>query len=63
MSKTDLLTDQPDVLNVPDAAKLVGVSPKTLYRLIERGQLQGARIGRRVVVTKAALLRLLGEGE
>lgn len=47
--------------SVAEAAEALGVTPPTVYRAIGRGDLPHLRIGRRIVVPKIALLRLLGE--
>jgi excisionase family DNA binding protein len=47
-------------LTVPAAARLLGISRRTAYALAARGELPGAfRVGGRVLVSKAALERLL----
>lgn len=57
----DLLPDprrQP-TLKVEEAARLLGIGRVSFYKAIEAGQLPGIRIGHRVVVPTAALLRML----
>jgi excisionase family DNA binding protein len=46
---------------VTEAAKLLGISPTTAYEAARRGELPVRVIGRRMLVPRAALLRLLGE--
>jgi excisionase family DNA binding protein len=41
--------------SVRDAASLLGVSPKTVRRLIARGDLEAVRIGSRVLIREADL--------
>jgi excisionase family DNA binding protein len=48
-------------LTVREAAKLLGISPYTAYEAAHRGELPVRFIGRRMLVPRAALLRLLGE--
>jgi excisionase family DNA binding protein len=44
----------------PEAAALIGVSKTSYYEAVRRGELPGIRIGRRIVVPSAQLLRVLG---
>ena len=46
---------------VTEAAKLLGISPTTVYEAARRGELPVRVIGRRMLVPRVALLRLLGE--
>jgi excisionase family DNA binding protein len=48
-----------DVLTVPEAAKALRVSPRSYYAAAARGEVPVVRIGRRLVVPGAALVRLL----
>jgi excisionase family DNA binding protein len=45
--------------DVPEAARRLGVSTAYYYRAASRGELPVMRLGRRLVVPKAALRRLL----
>lgn len=45
--------------SVREAAEALGVSPRTIYRLISRGDLEARKIGERTVITTAALAALL----
>ncbi len=48
-------------LTVPEAGRLLGLSRGGAYELARRGELPGViRLGKRLVVSKAALERLLG---
>jgi excisionase family DNA binding protein len=44
---------------VPEAARLLGISKDTAYEAAHRGELPVKMIGRRMLVPRAALLRLL----
>ena len=46
---------------VTEAAKLLGISPTSAYEAARRGELPVRVIGRRMLIPRAALLRLLGE--
>jgi excisionase family DNA binding protein len=48
------------VLTVPEAAALLRVSTRTYYAAAARGEVPCTRIGRRIVVSGSALVRLLG---
>jgi excisionase family DNA binding protein len=51
----------PLVYTVPEAGRLLDLTPSQAYEAAARGDLPTIRIGRRVVVPKAALAELLGE--
>jgi excisionase family DNA binding protein len=48
------------VFTVGEAAKLLGISRAFAYELVARGELPVIRLGRRIVVPKAALLAMVG---
>jgi excisionase family DNA binding protein len=53
--------DEPLTVTVEQACRLLGVGRTNGYELAKRGELPGAvRIGRRIVVSRVALERLLG---
>ncbi len=47
------------VISVPEAAELLGISRGLAYELARVGQLPSLRLGRRLVVPRAALLTWL----
>ena len=49
----------PDVLDVKQVSKLLGVSTKTVYKLIGAGMLDSMKVGREFRVPKANLMRYL----
>jgi excisionase family DNA binding protein len=49
------------VLSVEQAAKVVGIGRNTAYRMVHEGVLPALRLGRRLVVPKSALARLLDD--
>lgn len=53
------LENSPEVLTVCEAARLLRLGVNTTYDAIHRGQLPTVRIGRRLLVPRAALKRLL----
>jgi excisionase family DNA binding protein len=46
-------------LNVPEAARLLGISRTTAYALAKSGRLPTIRLGKRILVPRQALGRLL----
>jgi len=54
-------------MNVPmamsprDAARAIGISRSTLYRLIQQGRVRTVKIGRRTLVPTSALAELINE--
>lgn len=48
-------SDEPITMSVPEVARMLGVSRKTVYRAIKRGELPVFRVGRRVVVVPGAM--------
>ena len=60
--QTDTLHDDGRLTwTITEAAKLLGISPTTAYEAARRGELPVRVIGRRMLVPRVALLRLLGE--
>jgi len=48
-------------LTADEVAEILGIGRSAVYESIRRGDLPALRFGRRIVVPRAALLRLLGE--
>ncbi len=46
-------------LNVPEAGKLLGISRAQAYLMAKTGQIPTIKLGRRVVVPKSALEKML----
>ena len=53
------IDNEPLVLNVTTVAKLLSISRNSCYEAIRMGQIPSLRFGRRIVIPKAALDRLL----
>jgi excisionase family DNA binding protein len=51
----------PLTVTVPEAAKLLGISRNLAFGLVRKGELPATRLGRRLVVSRKALERLLGD--
>jgi excisionase family DNA binding protein len=56
-----LATDDRLTWTVPEAARLLGISKDTAYEAAHRGELPVKVIGRRMLVPRVALLRLLDD--
>lgn len=54
-------TDERRTYTVPEVAQLVGISRSTAYECVRRGEIPSRRFGRRIVVLRHELERLLGE--
>jgi excisionase family DNA binding protein len=50
-----------ETVRVDEAAQILGISRSTAYEAVRRGELPVIRIGRRLVVPRAALERMLGQ--
>lgn len=46
--------------SVQEVAAIFGISPITVYRLVQRGELKAVRFGRRVRIPRSEVERLLG---
>jgi excisionase family DNA binding protein len=55
--------DEALTLSVEHAARLIGVSRSTVYRLVRDGELRAIRVGRRVLILKKPLMEMLGATE
>jgi excisionase family DNA binding protein len=51
------------VLSVNEAAKLLGLNRNSVYEAAKRGELPIIRLGRRVLISRAGLQRMLDEGD
>jgi excisionase family DNA binding protein len=54
------LADLPPVITVKETARLLRLSRSAAYRAAKAGQLQTFRMGRKLLVPTAPLLRMLG---
>ena len=53
----------PDTVSVPEAARLLGVARKTVYDLIEWGELGAVRIGSAVRIDREDIERFRASGK
>lgn len=51
--------DDPEVLTVQQAAKLLGLGLHTVYEATNRGEIPHRRVGRRILYSRAAILAWL----
>jgi excisionase family DNA binding protein len=51
--------EYPDVMDVKQVSKLLGVSTKTVYKLIKDGSLSSLKIGREFRVPKVMLMKYM----
>jgi excisionase family DNA binding protein len=56
---TRQLQQLPDALTVPEAARVLRIGRNSAYEAIRRQEIPSVRLGRRLLVPKQALLRLL----
>ena len=54
-----IFKEYPDVMDVKQVSKLLGVSTKTVYGLIKKGSLLGVRVGREFRVPKLSLMKYM----
>lgn len=53
---------QRETHEIPEAARIVGVSRNHMYQAVARGEIPSIRIGHRRVIPKAIIRKLLAEG-
>ena len=53
----------PLAYSVPDAARLIGMGVSKVWEMISSGEIRSVRLGRRTVITRRELERLLGLSE
>lgn len=61
MLTANIETVQPIALSIREAAKALRLSERTVATLLKNGRLGFSRIGRRVIIPRAAIERLLVE--
>lgn len=54
-----IFKDFPDVMDVNQASKLLGVSTKTVYKVIRGGSLPSIKVGREYRILKTCLVQYL----
>jgi excisionase family DNA binding protein len=56
----EFIADRRATYTVAETAMLLGISKSMAYECVQSGQLPALRLGRRLLVTRVTLLRLLG---
>jgi len=54
------ISDYPDILTVQEASELLGVSTKTVYKLLKNGQIEKRAVGREFKIPKINITDYLG---
>jgi excisionase family DNA binding protein len=49
-------------ITVPEAAELLGISRNFAYELVKRGELPSRRFGKRILIPRVALEKMLEKG-
>lgn len=69
-TETRIIKQQPiedikakEYLNINEVCKLIGISRRTVYRLIEQGDLKKIKVGTRTIIKRSALNRLINNKE
>lgn len=57
------LADLPDACNIEQARRALGIGKNLILDLIREGDLPSVRLGRRVIIPKSAIRRLLQAGD
>jgi excisionase family DNA binding protein len=55
------MINTPMAMSPRDAARAIGISRSTLYRLIKQGRIRTVKLGRRTLVPTSALAELISE--
>ena len=53
---------EPKAVGINEAARLLGVSPRTVHLYISQGKIRAVRFGRRVLVPMESIQKVLKEG-
>ena len=59
IAKIPLIKDYPDVMDVTQVSEILGVSTKTVYKVIREGALSSLKVGREFRILKVNLIRYL----
>lgn len=54
--------EDPRVYDLKEVAQILGVSNRTLLRYIDSGKLKATKLGKKYIVTKEALEKLIADG-
>ena len=56
MRYTEMFRNEPDVLTVPEAAKLLRIGKNQAYELVKNGKLSAIKLGKKIIVPKPSLV-------
>ena len=55
----EVLKEYPDVLDVKQTSEILGVSSKTIYRLIKNGSIESLKVGREFRISKVVIMKYI----
>lgn len=56
MRYTEMFRNEPDVLTVPEAARLLRIGKNQAYELVKNGRLGAIKLGKKIIVPKLSLI-------
>lgn len=56
MRYIEMFRNEPDVLTVPEAAKLLRIGKNQAYELVKNGRLGAIKLGKKIIVPKLSLV-------
>ena len=56
MRYIEMFRNEPDVLTVPEAAKLLRIGKNQAYELVKNGRLGAIKLGKKIIVPKLSLI-------
>ena len=56
MRYTEMFINEPDVLTVPEAARLLRIGKNQAYELVKNGRLGAIKLGKKIIVPKLSLI-------
>jgi len=56
MRYIEMFRNEPDVLTVPEAAKLLRIGKNQAYELVRNGRLGAIKLGKKIIVPKPSLV-------
>ena len=56
MRYIEMFRNEPDVLTVPEAAKLLRIGKNQAYELVRNGRLGAIKLGKKIIVPKLSLI-------
>jgi excisionase family DNA binding protein len=63
MESSVRLEDLPDVLTLEETARVLRLSRGSTYEAVRQGRVPSVRVGRRLLIPKTGVIRLLQEAE